>query len=138
MKKRVNSRKGLKIEHVSEATAGQTKQHSSDMGGVSGHQNPDWKPVLEAPRGQQASSVLTVSPGATHSAKKRNLSVTGPPRRSGRRNEALWGQQTEQTPGLQHMARAQEKERGWGNHSPCGGTGFPLKWFMQHLGVQGR
>lgn len=32
------------------------------------------------------------------------------------------------------MARVQEKERGWGSHSPCGGTGFPLKWFMQHLG----
>lgn len=80
MKKRANSRKGLKIEHVSEATAGQTKWHLSDVGvgEVSGHQNPDLKPVLEAPRGHQASSVLALPPGA-HTAKKRNSTVTGPP-----------------------------------------------------------
>lgn len=74
LKKRANSRKGLKIEHVSEATAGQTKWHLSDLGGcggVSGHQNSDLKPVLEAPQGHQASTVLA-PPGATHTAKKRN------------------------------------------------------------------
>jgi hypothetical protein len=39
LKKRANSRKGLKIEHVSEATAGQTKWHLSDLGGMG-----EWTP----------------------------------------------------------------------------------------------
>lgn len=53
-------------------------------GRVSGHQNPDLKPVLEAPQGQQASSVLALLPSATHTAKKRNLTMTGPPQKVGR------------------------------------------------------
>lgn len=48
-----------------------------------GHQNPDLQPVLEAPQGQQASSVLTLPPGAIHTAKKPNLTMTGPPRKVG-------------------------------------------------------
>lgn len=36
LKKRANSEKGLKIEHVSEATVGQTKWDLSDLGGGGG------------------------------------------------------------------------------------------------------
>jgi len=36
LKKRANSEKGLKIEHVAEATVGQTKWDLSDLGGGGG------------------------------------------------------------------------------------------------------
>lgn len=57
--------------------------HLIGEGGMRGHQNPDLQPVLEAPQGQQASSVLTLPPGATHTAKKPNITMTGPPRKVG-------------------------------------------------------
>lgn len=37
------------------------------------------------------------------------------------------GQQTEQTPGLQHVARVQGRERDWGGPASAQGHGFPSK-----------
>jgi hypothetical protein len=65
--------------------------------------------------------------------------VTGLPQSGlGRRNEALWGPQTEQAPGLQHVARVQEKERSWGNGPPRRGRAqTPLKMVHAAFGNPG-
>lgn len=139
LKKRANSKKGLKIEHVSEATAGQTKWGLPDPGGwVSGHQNSDLRPVLE-PLGAMSQHCIYSSSRPTHTtAKKRNLTHDWPsPVRVRQENEALLGQQTEQMPGLQHGAGVQGKERGWGGPAAAQGHGFPSKCVHAAFGGPG-
>nr|XP_030724781.1 proline/serine-rich coiled-coil protein 1 isoform X2 [Globicephala melas] len=107
--------------------------HSRSVGFVwsqrraSGPWNPDWRPGLETARGSRASPICPLPPCPTHTiAKKLNLTHDWPsPARGGQGNEALLGQRTEQTPGLQCMARVQGKERGWGGPAATQGHGFP-------------
>jgi len=47
------------------------------------------------------------------------------------------GQRTEQTPGLQHVARVQGKERGWGGPASAQGHGFPSKCVHAAFGGPG-
>lgn len=77
-------------------------------------------------------------PCPTHTiAKKRNLTRDWPSSARGRQgNEALLGQRTEQTPGLQHAAGVQEKGEGQGT-AAAQGRRVPQNVFMQHLGVRG-
>ena len=97
-----------------------------------------WVPGLETAGGDPTPGSLP-PPCPTHTiAKKRNLTRDWPsPARGRQGNEALLGQRTEQTPGLQHAAGVQEKERGGVARPPPGGAGSPQNVFMQHLGVRG-
>lgn len=103
-----------------------------------GHGIPDSRPGLETAGGDPTPGRLP-PPCPTHTiAKKRNLTSDWPsPARGRQGNEALLGQRTEQTPGLQHAAGVQEKERGGVARPPPGGAGSPQNVFMQHLGVRG-
>lgn len=71
-------------------------------------------------------------------AKKRNLTRDWPsPARVRQGNEALLGQRTEQTPGLQHVARVQGKERGGGGPAATQGRGFPSECVHAAFGGPG-
>lgn len=124
MKKRANSKKEIKIEHVSEATAGQWDL-SGPGGGRVDRGNPT--PISLPP------------PCPTHTiAKKRNLTCDWPSPAWGRQgNEALLGQRTEQTPGLQRAAGVQEKERGRGGPAAAQGRGFPSECVHAAFGGPG-
>lgn len=81
--------------------------------------------------------ISSSSPSYPHSSKEAQLNMTGLPHvRVGQGNEALLGQQTEQTPGLQHVA-VQGEERGWGGPAAAQGHGFPSKCVHAAFGGPG-
>lgn len=118
LKERANSKKRFKVERISEATAGQWGL-SGLRGGVRRPGSPDLGPGLEA--------VSSSSWSHPHEAKKRNVIHDWPsPARVRQGHEALSGQRTEQTPGLQQQPESGKGEGlGWPGRRP--GARVPLK-----------
>ena len=118
--------------------------HSRSVGFVwsrrreSRHGILDSRPGLEM-AGCNPTPASLPPPCPTHTiAKKRNLTRDWPsPARGRQGNEALLGQRTEQTPGLQHMAGVQGKERGGGGPAATQGRGFPSECVHAAFGGPG-
>lgn len=130
MKKRANSRKGLKIEHVSEATAGQTKRHLSDLSG-----RGEWTPeprletcALRPIRATKPALCFLVPPGAHPHSKEAQLNSDWPSLQGWAGEMKHFGV-SELSKHLDCSTRPESrKRRGAGVVIPHhGGTGFPLK-----------
>lgn len=136
-KRRANFHKGLKIEHVSEATADQAEWGCLTLGGQADPGTQTDTCAWDSPRaaGQHCAHLPTPPRPRQRSATEH---MTGLPQwGSGRKMKHFWVSKLSKCLGCSTWLESRER-RGAGVARPSPrGTGSPQNVFMQHLGGRG-